>query len=61
MRRAYVKLSRGRLQVIIECVHVCTIFLGIYCCSDELANVEPNFYKLGVLGERLFDLRISPC
>jgi hypothetical protein len=56
MITAYIEPSRGRLQVIIKCVHVHTVLLGIYDSRDESAHVELSIYKLGILGKRLFDL-----
>jgi hypothetical protein len=58
MKGAYIKLSRGRLQIGIKCVHVRTVFFGVHCHGDESANVEPSFDELGVLGKRLFNLQV---
>jgi hypothetical protein len=50
MKSYYVKLSRGRLQVIVEHVYVHVVFFGIYRYCDESTNLEPSFGELWVPG-----------
>jgi hypothetical protein len=56
MKNAYIELSRGRLQFIIQGVHICAILLGVYDSCYESANVELGFNELENLAKRLLNL-----